>query len=332
VARTSIREVAVRAGVSVGTVSNVLNRPDLVAEATRARVRSAIGELGFVRNESARRLRQGNSKSLGVVLESMSNPYFTDIARGAEAAMNSDDLDALWCTSDGSATKEWRCLEFLEQQHVSGVLITPVGLDAAGIIALRRRGLAVTLVDRRTDSTVCSVRVDHIAGGDVALTHLLGAPGARPAYVTGPMLPGPVCDRHTGALRALRRAGRDESDLQMLILPAMTASAGQQAARRLLRMDPLPTAAFCANDLLAIGLVNELLRNGVKVPEEIAVVGYDDIELAETAAVPLTTVRQPRHELGWAAAELAIAESADPEGHAHEQLVLRPELIVRESA
>src|SRR3954468_10035185 len=104
-----------RAGVSVGTVSNVLNRPNLVAEATRARVQAAIGELGFVRNESARQLRQGRGRTFGVVLQSMANPYFTDLGHGAEVAMNADGFDALWCTSDGSAAKEQRCLDFLEE-------------------------------------------------------------------------------------------------------------------------------------------------------------------------------------------------------------------------
>src|SRR5258708_30056029 len=123
VARTGIREVARRAGVSVGTVSNVLNRPDLVAEATRDRVRSAITELGFVRNETARMLRQGPSArigALGMVVENVTNPYFTDVGRGAEAAMNAAGVDAIWCTSDGSAAKERRCPDFPPDQRAAG--------------------------------------------------------------------------------------------------------------------------------------------------------------------------------------------------------------------
>ena len=155
----SIRDVAIRAGVSVGTVSNVLNRPKLVAEATRVRVQAVIDELGFIRNESARQLRQGRSRTLGVVLENFANPFFTDLARGAEAAMNTDGFNALWCTSDGSAAKERRCLDFLEEQSVSGVIITPVDLDAERIAELRDRGLSVVVLDRRVSST-CSTWVD----------------------------------------------------------------------------------------------------------------------------------------------------------------------------
>jgi LacI family transcriptional regulator len=117
-----------------------------------------------------------------------------------------------------------------------------------------------------------------------------------------------------------------------LYQPALTATAGQHAAHRLLDLTPAPSAVFCANDLLAIGVINELTRLGVKVPDEMAVIGYDDIELAATAAIPLTTVRQPRHALGWAAAEMAIAETTDDGAHDHQHIVLTPDLVIRESA
>jgi DNA-binding LacI/PurR family transcriptional regulator len=327
----SIRDVAMRAGVSVGTVSNVLNRPNRVAEATRERVRAAIGELGFVRNESARQLRQGRSRTFGVLLESLANPYFTDLARGAEAAMTTDGFDAVWCTSEGSGGKERRCLDFLEEQRVSGVIIMPVDLDAERIGELHDRGLAVVVLDRRAYSGACSTRVDHVAGGEIAVGHLLGRRHRRLAVVTGPLLPEPIKDRYAGATAAARRAGLADDDVVTLTLDDLTPTAGKEAARRLLALDAMPTGVFCANDLLAIGLVNELLRAGVKVPGEIAVVGYDDIELAATSVVPLTTVRQPRHELGWTAAELAVAEAGASGEHEHRQLVLSPSLVVRES-
>jgi DNA-binding LacI/PurR family transcriptional regulator len=328
----SIRDVAIRAGVSVGTVSNVLNRPNLVAEATRERVRAAIGELGFVRNESARQLRQGRSRTLGVVLENLANPYFTDLARGAEAAMNTDGFDALWCTSDGSASKERRCLDFLEEQRVTGVVITPVGLNSERIAEMQDRGLSVVILDRREYAGACSTRVDHIAGGEIAMEHLLDRHRPRIAIVTGPLLQEPIKDRSTGAMAAGRRAGLSEREMTTLVRAELTPTEGKEAARRLLELDPLPTGVFCTNDLLAIGLVNELLRAGIKVPGEIRVVGYDDIELAGTSVVPLTTVRQPRHELGWTAAELAVAEVGAGDQHEHRHLVLTPSLVVRESA
>jgi DNA-binding LacI/PurR family transcriptional regulator len=344
-ARTSIREVAKRAGVSVGTVSNVLNRPDMVAEATRIRVRSVIDELGFIRNESARRLRQGpastsfrpvRTRTLGVVVENIGNPYFTDVAHGAEAAMNADGVDAIWCTSDGSADKESRCLDFLEEQRASGVLITPMDLTQGRIARLRERGMSIVLLDRALPG-LCSVRVNHVAGGEIAVSHLLSRGHRRIALVTGSPEREPCRERRLGAERTLRKATIRErhqtpGELLHIPRPAMTATEGQLAARRLLERSAPPSAVFCANDLLAIGMVNELLRLGIKIPAEIAVVGYDDIELASTAAVPLTTVRQPRHELGWAATELALTETAEREEHRHRHVVLTPELVIRESA
>jgi LacI family transcriptional regulator len=303
-----------------------------VAEATRERVRAAIGELGFVRNESARQLRQGRSRTFGVVLENLANPYFTDLARGAEAAMNTDGFDAVWCTSDGSPAKERRCLDFLEEQRVSGLIITPVGLEDERIAELHDRGLSVVVLDRREYTGVCSTRVDHVVGGEIAVNHLLGRGHRRLAIVTGPLLQEPIRDRYSGAEAAARAAGLPDRDMATLVHCDMTPTAGKDAARRLLELDPLPTGVFCTNDLMAIGLVNELQRAGVKVPQEICVVGYDDIELAGTSVVPLTTVRQPRHELGWTAAELALAESGSSGGHEHRQLVLTPSLVVRESA
>jgi DNA-binding LacI/PurR family transcriptional regulator len=302
-----------------------------VAEATRARVRSAIEELGFVRNESARQLRQGHSRTLGVVVEDVANPYFTDVAKGAEAAMNADGFDAVLCTSDGLAGKEQRCLDFLEEQRVSGVLITPVDLRADRIARLRDRGMSVVVLDRRDRAAdACSARVDHAAGGEIAVSHLLARGHRRLALITAESEPEPCRERRIGAERALRHV--PGVSMVTLYQPALTATAGRDAARRLLELTPQPSAAFCANDLLAIGVVNELTRLGVKVPEEMAVIGYDDIELAATAAIPLTTVRQPRHALGWAAAEMAIAETADGPEHDHQHMVLTPDLVVRESA
>ncbi|WP_449194191.1 LacI family DNA-binding transcriptional regulator [Actinomadura fibrosa] len=338
--QTSIREVARRAGVSVGTVSNVLNRPDLVAEATRDRVRAAIEELGFVRNESARRLRQGRDRTagefgdeprraFGVVVEDLANPYATEVVRGAEHALNAAGHDALWLSSDRSAAKERRSLELLEEQNTAGVLIIPVGLRAADVTRLRAAGLAVVLIDHG-ELDACAAQVDHVAGGEIAAAHLLGLGRERILFVTGSPEPRPCVERRDGAARTVAEAGFRRPDT--LVQEALSPGEGQAAAQRIVRMSPLPDGVFCANDLLAIGLVNELTRLGVRVPEDIAVVGYDDIELAASAAVPLTTIRQPRRELGWEAAELALAEMREGKAHQHRQVVLAPELRIRESA
>ncbi len=172
--QTSIREVARRAGVSVGTVSNVLNRPDLVAEATRDRVRAAIEESDSsgtsprVHSAGPRphrgRVRRPAAPAFGIVVEDLTNPYASDVARGAEAALNAAGHDALWLSSDHSSAKERRSLELLEEQRAAGVLIIPVGLNPGDISQLRAAGMSVVLIDRDS-SQACSARVDHVAGG-----------------------------------------------------------------------------------------------------------------------------------------------------------------------
>ncbi len=276
--RASIREVARRAGVSVGTVSNVLNRPGVVSDATRVRVLAAIEELGFVRNEAARTLRQGSGRTLGVIVEDLANPYFTDLGRGAEDASNTGGYDVIWCTSEGSPEKERRCLDFLEQQGVCGVVITPVALDADRIARLRDRGVRAVLVDRRVPGAgACSVSVDHVQGGALAMRHLVELGRHDLAVVTAEPEAPPIRQRRGGALRALNNSGYSPEQVLTIAETEPTVEAGQRAARRLLEFGTLPGGVFCVNDLLAIGLVNELTRNGVKLPQDVAVVGYDDI-------------------------------------------------------
>ena len=148
----SIREVAALAGVSLGTVSNVLNRPEVVAELTRTRVQAAIKELGFIRNESARQLRAGRSRTIGLVVLDVANPFFTDVARGVEDEASESGLAVILCNSDDQKAKESRYLEVLEEHRVQGILITPVSGADNRLARLQRRGTPVVLVDSRSPS------------------------------------------------------------------------------------------------------------------------------------------------------------------------------------
>src|SRR5215470_11428335 len=173
-APVSIRDVAAVAGVSVGTVSNVLNHPEVVAEPTRSRVQAAIKELGFIRNESARQLRAGRSRTIGLVVLDVANPFFTDVARGVEDAASDAGLAVILCNSDDQRAKEQRYLELLEEHRVQGILITPVAAADEHVARLQRRGTPVVLVDSRSLSRgQCSVSVDDVLGGELAIAHLL---------------------------------------------------------------------------------------------------------------------------------------------------------------
>ncbi|HEY6787720.1 MAG TPA: LacI family DNA-binding transcriptional regulator [Trebonia sp.] len=330
----SIREVAAHAGVSVATVSNVLNRPDIVAGPTRDRVSASIRELGFVRNESARQLRAGRSRTIGLVVLDVANPFFTDLARGVEDEASKAGLAVILCNSDDQERKEKRYLDVLEEHRVQGVLITPVVGTGSRLAGLQKRGTPVVLVDRRSPFRgQCSVAVDDVLGGDLAVSHLLAAGHERIAYVSGPPGIRQVADRREGALRAFANAGFPPERLRVLEAGSLNVAAGQKAGAEVAALPAAdrPTAVFCANDLIAMGFLQEMTRHRIRVPEDVAIIGYDDIEFAAAAAVPLTSVRQPRQQLGRTAARMLIDEAAADESHQHQQVIFEPQLVVRRS-
>jgi len=332
-ASPSVKDVAAAAGVSLGTVSNVLNRPELVSDPTRRKVEAAMSDLGFVRNESARQLRAGRSRTVAYVMLDATNPFFTDVAQGMESSAERADLSLFICNSDNRADREHAYLRRLEQQRVQGILVTPVDPDDPTLDELVRHGTPVVIVDRvPRANTHCSVAVDDVLGGRLAVEHLLELGHRRIAFVGGPERIGQVRDRRAGALVALEAAGRSADDLVVITTEALTVAEGRSAGERIAGMSRAhrPTAAFCANDLLALGLLQQCVMLDVRVPADLAIVGYDDIEFASAAAVPLTSVRQPRRDLGRTAADLLLEEAADPE-HEHRQVLFTPQLVARAS-
>ncbi|MDR7252884.1 LacI family transcriptional regulator [Nocardioides sp. BE266] len=329
----SVKDVAARAGVSLGTVSNVLNRPDRVSPETRGRVEQAMRDLGFVRNESARQLRAGRSRTLAYVVLDVRNPFFTDVAEGAERAAEESDLSLFLCHSDNRASREADYLAHLVEQRVQGILVTPVDPAAPGLAEVRRNGTPLVIVDRtREDDKFCSVAVDDVLGGRLAVEHLVERGHTRVAFIGGPDSIGQVRDRLAGARRAWADAGLPPDQLVVVPTSGLTVVEGRSAGERVMGLAARrrPTAAFCANDLLALGLLQQLSTAGLAVPGDLAIVGYDDIDYAGAAAVPLTSVRQPRQELGRRAAELVMDEADNPD-HLHQQLVFTPELVARRS-
>ena len=331
---SSIREVAKRAGVSLGTVSNVLNRPEIVAKVTRQRVQLAIEEIGFVRNGSARQLRAGRSQHIGLVVLDVANPFFTEVARGVEDLANQAGYVVILCNSDDSVEKESHYLHVLEEQRTQGVLITPVQNDASYLQRFRQRGIAVVLLDRPSRiKDLCSVSVDDVRGGELAAAHLLIQGHERIAFVHGPLSIRQCADRRRGVLRAVKSAGLDpDHALIDVTTSAQSAREGEESVEKLLSARIKPTAVFCANDLLALGLMRGLTRQGISIPRDVALVGYDDVEFASMLSTPLTSIRQPKYELGRTAAELLLDETSNPTSHQHKHIVYQPELIVRESS
>lgn len=330
----SVVDVAARAGVSLGTVSNVLNHPHRVAPATREKVLRAIQELGFVRNEAARQLRAGRSRTIGLVVLDVGNPFFTDLAAGVEASAGRAGLSVVLCNSNDDEDRERHYLSLLQEQRAFGVLITPVGERTLAIEAVRGSGTPVVLVDRgATKRRECSVSVNDRVGGELAVSHLLALGHTRIVFVGGPLSINQVSERLAGARTAIKAAGLRPEALKVTETPRLDVAAGRAAGEHIasLAQRRRPTAAFCANDLLALGLLQQMTRSRVSVPDDLAIIGYDDIEFAGAAAVPLTSIRQPRAQLGRAAMDLLLEEATDPGNHQHRQVVFEPELVVRES-
>lgn len=329
----SIKDVAVHAGVSVGTVSNVLNHPSRVSSATVTRVQTSISELGFVRNDAARQLRAGESRTIALLVFDAANPFFTALARGAEDAATEEGYSVILANSSESQEREHSYLDLFEEQRVRGILVSPYGEVEERLSALKKFGIPSVLVDRVSEKQLfSSVSVDDHAGGSIAAKHLLSLGRTKLGFVGGPLEIPQVADRLQGAKDALRLT--PTATLTVFETSATTVLEGRRAGEEIsaLPRDERPTALFAANDLVAIGLLQALVATGsLQVPEDIAIVGYDDIDFATSAIVPLTSIRQPSALMGETALKLLSEEALDP-AQKPRRVVFQPELVIRDSA
>jgi LacI family transcriptional regulator len=326
----SMKDVANKAGVSTATVSNALNHPELVSAATAVRIHQAIEELGFVRNGTAVNLRAGKSRSIGLVVPDIGNPFFTDIARGAEDMAGARQYAMVLCSTDEDQEKQERYLRLLIQQGVDGLLIRPNDEDEEPLLALRERGLSVVLINRQTENrNFCSVVVDGERGSEESVDYLAGLGHKHIAWATWSLKNPGFATRAKGIAKAAKRWGMDVSTITV---QGMNNGSGEIAAEKFLTLEPRPTAILCANDLLALDALRGLIQRGIRVPEDVSVIGFDDIDFCANARVPLTTVAVPRYQIGSTAAGLLLDEIDNPEKHAHQQVVFQPRLIIRESS
>ncbi len=328
----SMRDVAERAGVSIGTVSNFLNRPDKVSPATASRVAAAITDLGFVRNDAARQLRAGHSRAIGLIVLDFRNPFFSELAIGAEERAREGGYVIVLGNSDEKSDLEASYLDLFEEQRMRGVLITPFGDVEARLRRLKHRGIPAVLVDRvSSTSEFSSVSVDDVAGGRLAAEHLIGIGRKRIAFVGGPLSIRQVQDRLLGLQQVVGL--HPTVRVEVLTSNSLSVLEGRRLGAQIASRSPRerPDAIFAANDLLALGTLQALVMSSkIRVPKDIALVGYDDIQFASGAIVPLTSVRQPTARLGRSAVEVLLDE-AERGIEPGLELVFAPELIVRGS-
>ncbi|WP_258935351.1 substrate-binding domain-containing protein [Nesterenkonia pannonica] len=291
----------------------------------------AIQELGYVRNDAARQLRAGFNPAVGMIVLDARNPYFTDVAAGAEQHLMHLGRPLLLSNSSQQSDRESMYLNLFEQQRVAGILIAPVGNVLPRLRKLQKHGIPVVVIDRKTGADeLSSVSVDDERGGWLAANHLIAQGGQRIAVIGGPHVLRQVQHR----LRGAQQRARQDPKITVEYVPteAMDASSGRTATEDLLNRSARerPDAIFAANDLVALGALQTLARARVGVPDDMLLIGYDDIEFAANATIPITSIRQPSAEMGQHAAHLLQLAIQDPNSPIHHK-VFQPELVERES-
>ncbi|WP_245990877.1 LacI family DNA-binding transcriptional regulator [Bogoriella caseilytica] len=329
-ANVSMRDVAALAEVSHGTVSHFLNHPDRVSAKTAQRIQRAIETLGFVPNQAGRQLRMGKSATIAYIAPDVSNPFFATIAEGAEERAAEHGLSVFVANSRRQRAREDAYLDLFEQHRVRGMLVASHEPIEDRLALVRKRGTPSVLMGQvAVSEDQPSVSIDDVLGGRLAAEHLLQLGRRRIAFVGGPLGVRQVADRLQGASDAIRESG--SATLEVVNVVERTVAGGRAVARELLARAAAvrPDGVFAVNDLLGLGMMQVLSSEGVRVPDDLALIGYDDIEFAESSIVPLSSIRPPHEAFGYAAIELLVTELSGRTEDPHQ--VFPPALVPRTS-
>ncbi len=328
----TIRDVAELAGVSPTTVSHVINKSRFVSPDTKARVFEAMRELSYQPNAIARSLRMKTSNTIGLIISDISNPFFTNLVRGVEDVANSRGKNLILCNTDEKTDKEEMYLRILRQKQVDGIIMAPTSGSSKFLQQLLESGFPLVFIDRLLDGIdVPTVTVNNGEASCDAVRHLTGLGHTAIGIVTGMRGISSTAERMKGYERALSESGI-AVDEQLVVEGRSRVEGGYDATVRLLGLKPRPTAIFATNNLMTIGVMRAVRDCGLRCPEDISVVGFDDFDWASAFHPFLTTVAQPVYEIGTTAVELLFKRmgakriQVDPE-----RVVLKAKLVVRES-
>jgi DNA-binding LacI/PurR family transcriptional regulator len=329
---SSLKEVAREAGVSTATVSRVLNGFQNVREDTRSRVERAIRELDYQPNRVARRLRarEVSSKLLGLIVPDIQNPFYVDVVRGIEDRALADQYAVLMCNFAQDEKRERLYVDIMRSESVDGLIVAPAHQRDPKVIELVREGLPIVCVDRGLEGVeVDVVVVDNRQGAFDAVDHLARLGHRRIAYVAGlPRIPSTM-ERLAGYEEALAAHGIDKDETLVRFGDSKHES-GRLLTGELLDLPNPPTALFTGNNLITLGALETIHRGGLRIPEDVAIVGFDDMYWSISLNPPLTAVSQPGYEIGRRAADLLLQRIADPT-RPRVKLVLKTSLVVRRS-
>lgn len=327
----TISDVAKRAGVSPVTVSRVINRTGNVSPATREKVEQAIQDLGYVPSVAARSLRSKRTHALALVLPDITNTFWTTVARGVEDAAQGRGYSVFVYNTDETPSKQLRCLDAIASQRVDGVIIAPYDSDARNLAKLRDRSVPTVIVDRRIEGwEVDTVYGDSISGARALVRHLIGLGHERIAVVSGPVNASTAKDRIAGYCLALTEAGIPVEP-RLIRYGEFRVASGERLTYQLLDEGLAPTAIFAANNAIAMGVIDALETRSLRVPQDIALVSFDDFPNASRFFPFLTVVVQPAYDMGMNAAQLLLSR-LDPQANLHPRRVVLPTyLIIRYS-
>lgn len=329
---SSLTDVAKHSGFSIATVSRVINESDQVTQETRDAVQRSMNELGYIPNRVARRLRQkgGRRHLFGLILPDIQNPFNAELARGIEDVAYANEFAVMLCNSDDKFKKEEFYLNVMRAESVDGVILPPNQESDAAVLDLIDRGMPVVIIDRALqDADVDTVEVDNFGGALEAVTHLIERGHKRIAHISGPESISNSRSRRRGYKQALKDAGISvEPDY--ILEGDWKQKTGRAYASQLLELPTPPTALFVSNNLMAVGALEAIHQKGLKVPNDIALIGFDDLPWAEALDPPLTVVRQPAYEVGQQAAEILLNRLNNPDAPI-EKRRLKPQLVLRKS-
>jgi LacI family transcriptional regulator len=326
----TIYDVARLAGVSTATVSRSLNGTGQIAPTTRLAIEAAVRQLGYQPNRIARSLVTKSTQTIALLLPEITNPFYGSLVSGIEQRTRELGYTMLLCTTEGDAGREETYLDLLRSKQVDGALVDGLVLPRERIARFIAEGFPIVCLDRDVDSpAVPLVQVDNRRGARMATEHLLGLGHTRIAHVAGAPELQLSHERTDGYRTALRAAGLDP-DPHLVVVGCFTEDGGYEAARKLLADRPVPTAVFAANDLSAVGVLEAVAESGRRVPDDVSVIGFDDLRLAAYTTPPLTTIHQPAREIGERATSLLLDLMRGKKIRRHRHL-LDPELVVRRS-
>ncbi|WP_017579702.1 LacI family DNA-binding transcriptional regulator [Nocardiopsis valliformis] len=335
--RPTLEMVAERAGVGRGTVSRVINGSPQVSPRTREAVHTAIAELGYSPNQAARTLVTRRTDTIALVVSEsrdrlLADPFFADIIRGASSVLHERDLQLMLTTARGE-TEHKRVGEYLSGSHVDGVLLVSLHRDDPLTVLLAESGVPVVHGGRPyspSQPAPYCVDIDNFSGARAATGHLLESGHQRVATITGPQDMNAGVERLRGYRDSMAEAGR-EVDERLIVQGDFSVEGGAEAMVRLLDQGGDPDAVFVASDMMAVGAIRVLRERGLVIPEDIALVGFDDTLMAQHSDPPLTTVHQPTVKMGQEMARLLV-DVAIPRTAESETVLLETHLVVRDTA